>query len=236
MGSLSFLQRIFPTQGSNLGVPQCRQILRQLSHKGNPRIQEWVDYPSPMIFPTQESIQGLLHCRQILYQLSYEGNPGTHSIQLYRFSMEFHMWTNNLKELRLYRERKQIPLKQNDFERVHSNLREMPSHAPGLSFPWHGPSWKSKKEEIPRHFAKAKWVKVCVQGFLVNSISEFHSINTGNKIITFWPQVSRVHNKCPAKAVSCGLSPLIRRCHLNPLSLPTQQKEKSYRKWACKPR
>ena len=47
VGSLSFLQGIFPTQGSNLGLPHCRQILYQLSHKGSPRILEWVAYPFP---------------------------------------------------------------------------------------------------------------------------------------------------------------------------------------------
>ena len=30
---------------SNPGLPQCRQILYQLSQKGNPRILEWVAYP-----------------------------------------------------------------------------------------------------------------------------------------------------------------------------------------------
>ena len=35
-GSLALLQRIFPTQGSNPGLPHCRQILYQLSHKGSP--------------------------------------------------------------------------------------------------------------------------------------------------------------------------------------------------------
>ena len=30
---LSFLQEIFPTQGSNPGLPHCRQILYQLSYK-----------------------------------------------------------------------------------------------------------------------------------------------------------------------------------------------------------
>ena len=44
VGSLSLLQGICPTQGSNPGLPQCRQILYQLSHKGNPRILEWVAY------------------------------------------------------------------------------------------------------------------------------------------------------------------------------------------------
>ena len=41
--SLSLLQGIFPTQGSNPGLPHCRWILYQLSHKG--RILEWVAYP-----------------------------------------------------------------------------------------------------------------------------------------------------------------------------------------------
>ena len=36
VGSLSLLQRIFLTQGSNPGLPHCRQILSQLSHKGSP--------------------------------------------------------------------------------------------------------------------------------------------------------------------------------------------------------
>ena len=36
VGSLSLLQGIFPTQGSNPGLPHCRRILYQLSHKGSP--------------------------------------------------------------------------------------------------------------------------------------------------------------------------------------------------------
>ena len=45
VGSLSILQGIFPTQGSNPGLPHCRWILYQLSHKGSPRILEWVASP-----------------------------------------------------------------------------------------------------------------------------------------------------------------------------------------------
>ena len=36
VGILSFLQGIFPTQGSNLGLQYFRRILYQLSHKGSP--------------------------------------------------------------------------------------------------------------------------------------------------------------------------------------------------------
>ena len=75
VGSLSLLQGIFPTQGSNTGLLHCRWILYHLTNKGSPRntgvgslsLLQW-------IFLTQESNQGLLHCRPILYKLSYQGS------------------------------------------------------------------------------------------------------------------------------------------------------------------
>ena len=45
VGCHDLLQGIFPTQGSNPGLPNFRQFLYQLSHKGSPRILEWVAYP-----------------------------------------------------------------------------------------------------------------------------------------------------------------------------------------------
>jgi len=45
VGSLSLLKGMFPTQGSNPGLPHCGQILYQLSHKGSPRTLEWIAYP-----------------------------------------------------------------------------------------------------------------------------------------------------------------------------------------------
>ena len=63
MGSLSLLQGIFPIQGSNPGLLHCRQILYQLSHKGSPRILEWIAYPfssdlpDPGIKPGSPSLQ-----------------------------------------------------------------------------------------------------------------------------------------------------------------------------------
>ena len=45
VSSLSLLQGIFPTQGSNPGLPYCRWILYQVSHQGSPRILEWVAFP-----------------------------------------------------------------------------------------------------------------------------------------------------------------------------------------------
>ena len=41
-GSLSLLQSIFPRQGSNPGLPHCRQILYQPSHKGRPYIYIYI--------------------------------------------------------------------------------------------------------------------------------------------------------------------------------------------------
>ena len=45
VGRLSFLQGIFLTQRANPGLQHCRWILYQPSHKGSPRILEWVAYP-----------------------------------------------------------------------------------------------------------------------------------------------------------------------------------------------
>ena len=39
VGNLSLLQGIFPTQGSNPGLPHCRQILYPLSHQGSPSFE-----------------------------------------------------------------------------------------------------------------------------------------------------------------------------------------------------
>ena len=44
VGSLSLLQGIFLTWEFNQGLLPCRLILYQLSHKGSPRILEWVAY------------------------------------------------------------------------------------------------------------------------------------------------------------------------------------------------
>ena len=38
VGCHAFLQGIFPTQGSNLGLPHCRWILYHLSQQGSPDI------------------------------------------------------------------------------------------------------------------------------------------------------------------------------------------------------
>ena len=45
VGSLSLLQGIFPTQGSNPGLPHCGQILYALNHQGSPCL-----YLSPLFW------------------------------------------------------------------------------------------------------------------------------------------------------------------------------------------
>ena len=70
VGSLSLLQGIFLTQGLNLGLPQCKQILYQLSHRKSKNTAVGSLSLLQGIFPSQESNWGLLHCRWILYQLS----------------------------------------------------------------------------------------------------------------------------------------------------------------------
>ena len=44
-GCPALLQGIFPTQGSNPGLPHCMKILYCLSHQGNPVIPHWEVYP-----------------------------------------------------------------------------------------------------------------------------------------------------------------------------------------------
>ena len=75
VGCHFFLQRIFPTQGSNPRRPHCRQIVDCLSHQGSPRILEWVAYSLSRGSSHPGMNWGLLHCRQTFYQLNYQGSP-----------------------------------------------------------------------------------------------------------------------------------------------------------------
>ena len=59
VGCHALFQGIFPTQGSNLGLPHCRQILYCLSHQGSifmllPPTQMFLDFcccPVTMLYP-----------------------------------------------------------------------------------------------------------------------------------------------------------------------------------------
>ena len=75
VGSLSLLQGIFPSQGSNPGLLNCRHSLPAEPQAKPKNIRVGSIFLLQGIFPTQELNQGHLHCRQILYQLSYQGSP-----------------------------------------------------------------------------------------------------------------------------------------------------------------
>ena len=75
VGSLSLLREIFPTQGLNPGLPHCRWILYQLSHKGSAKILEWVAYPSSSRSSWPRNRTGVSGIAGGLYQLSYHGSP-----------------------------------------------------------------------------------------------------------------------------------------------------------------
>ena len=74
VGSLSLLQGIFQTQGSNPGLPTLQADSLPAEPQGKPKNTGGGSLSLlQQVFPTQELNQGLLHCRQILCQLSYEG-------------------------------------------------------------------------------------------------------------------------------------------------------------------
>ena len=93
VGSLSLLWGIFPTQGWNPDLPHCRRILYQPSHKGSPRILEWVAYPFSRVFSWPRNWTGVscIAGELFLYQLSYEG-----SLQENKLSHCFHFPPNYL--------------------------------------------------------------------------------------------------------------------------------------------
>ena len=80
--SLSLFQGIFPNQGSNPGLPHCRWILYQLSHKGSPKMLEWVAYPfsSESSRPRNQTGSPALQADSLPTELS--GKPKGHDQQL----------------------------------------------------------------------------------------------------------------------------------------------------------
>ena len=56
VGSHSLLQMIFPTQGLNLGLPHCRQILYHLNHQGKLNLQCLLLVFAYMVESTDESL------------------------------------------------------------------------------------------------------------------------------------------------------------------------------------
>ena len=69
-GSLFLLQGIFPTQGSNLGLPHCRRILYQLSHQRGPCQLREGQRPRPA--ETDLQLQGDFRRKRSLFHLVSE--------------------------------------------------------------------------------------------------------------------------------------------------------------------
>ena len=67
VGCHALLQGIFPTQGSNPGLPHCRQILYCLSHQGSP--MSWKVFGDPIQSPDVNCCLCLDELDQDLYCL-----------------------------------------------------------------------------------------------------------------------------------------------------------------------
>ena len=78
VGSLSLLHGIFPTQGSNPGLPTLQVDSLPVESPGKPKNTRVGNLSFLQgFFWTQQSNWDLLQCRWILYQLSYQGSPSS---------------------------------------------------------------------------------------------------------------------------------------------------------------
>ena len=83
VGCHALLQRIFPTQGSNPGLPPWRQILYHLSHQGSPWIPECIPIPSPGNLPNPEIEPGSLALQVDSLPAELPGKPLTVNMTIY---------------------------------------------------------------------------------------------------------------------------------------------------------
>ena len=89
VGSLSLLQGIFPTQGSNPDPQHCRQIFYQLSHKGSPRVLALELCPNNQgmrVWVEEKTSMVLVHC--ILWE------QHQHSLEFNSARIKIFHWTN----------------------------------------------------------------------------------------------------------------------------------------------
>ena len=89
-GSCFLLQGIFPTQGSNPGLPHCRWILYCLSHKGSLRKLEWVAYPfsSGSFQPRNWTGVSALQADSLPTELSGIPNTSKLTLSWYRLNLQ----------------------------------------------------------------------------------------------------------------------------------------------------
>ena len=79
MGCHFLLQRIFPTQGSNLGLPHCRQMLYHLSHQGSLNTKEGMNKRAMLCSRWQYNLLTALLC---LFRHMPKGPRHIHSASL----------------------------------------------------------------------------------------------------------------------------------------------------------
>ena len=70
VGCHALLQGIFPTLGSNPGLPHCRQILYYLSHQGSPIVRYRVYSSKNSFIPSGTEVISLKWC-QLFQPLAY---------------------------------------------------------------------------------------------------------------------------------------------------------------------
>ena len=94
VGSLSLLQRIFPTHGSNTGLPHRSRILYQLSHKGSPvNCEMWANFPKDLM--TSNVLLYLQFCikKPKNFKFSFQFSANTRqllckmSFQIYKYNL-----------------------------------------------------------------------------------------------------------------------------------------------------
>ena len=79
----ALLQGIFPIQGLNPGLLNCRWIPEPPGKPKNTGVDSL--FLLQGLSPTQKSKQGLLHCRWILYCLNHQGSPRILELVAYPF-------------------------------------------------------------------------------------------------------------------------------------------------------
>ena len=101
VGCHFLLQGIFPTQGSNPGLPYCRKILYHLSHQGSPRILEWVAYSfSKWSSWPRNPIRVSCIAGGFFYQLIYQGSPILWGVNALEFlGSSYNLWTSSFQTM-----------------------------------------------------------------------------------------------------------------------------------------
>ena len=84
VGSLTLLQRIFPTQESNWGLLHCRQTLYQLSYQGSPGARHRDGPKRSLVFIS--CYYSELHCAAFFFLMA--NHQGRHSVHQYALSYQ----------------------------------------------------------------------------------------------------------------------------------------------------